>query len=266
MRLKNKNKRRPYTGSLIFTIITLTALSFLCGQCYALRQTWGQIEILRLRRPIPEVLADANTPQTVRQKLLFVEKVRRFIQERMQLDIAQTFQYYTQLDRPELAWNVSASESLALKAKTWWFPIVGDVPYLGYFEYADAKAKADALRKEGWDVSLNTVAAYSTLGWFDDPLLSTQLNYSKWYLAQLLIHECAHANLWFVDDVSFNESFASFVGQQGALQFFKESYGVKAYRARLARLQVQKKRIISTCVIRNACRRSTHQNWASHKS
>ena len=228
-------------GTSLYNNACFIGILILISNCYVLRQSWGQLELIRKRKPIQSVLVDPNTPQAVRQKLLYVEQVRHFIQKRMQLRIDKTFQYYTQLDRDELAWNVSASQKLKFQAKTWWFPIVGRVPYLGYFEYTDAKNKATELRKEGWDVRIGSIAAYSTLGWFDDPLISTQLSYSKWYLANLLIHECAHANLWFQDNVGFNESFASFVGREGALQFYKEHFGIKAYQKQINLFKARKK-------------------------
>lgn len=191
-------------------------------QCYILKQGWGQIGILYNRRPITEILEDPNTDRSVRAKLLFVEEVRRFAKNHMGLKVNKTYTYYTQLERKALAWNVVASEKLSLGAKYWEFPIVGKVPYLGFFDLADAKEKAKELAQEGWDSKVSVVSAYSTLGWFDDPLISTQLNYPNWYLAALLMHECAHATLWFKGDVPFNESFASFVGRQGAITFYKK--------------------------------------------
>ena len=213
-----------------------------CSHCYVLNQAWGQFEILRKRKLITEVLEDPKTPQAARVKLRFVEKVRDFAAKEMGLRINKTYTYYTQLDRPVLAWNVVASEKLSLRAKYWEFPIVGKVPYLGFFDREDAEEESESLRKEGWDTKISIVSAYSTLGWFYDPLLSTQLAYPDWYLASLLIHECAHATLWFKGDVSFNESFASFVGRQGAVFFYKKTGDNKGYQRMLSDLALNRRK------------------------
>ncbi|MEQ9364502.1 MAG: aminopeptidase [Leptospirales bacterium] len=198
----------------------------------------GQLEILWNRRPIPEVIADTATPEEVRAKLEHMQRVRGFALERMGLSVADTFTSYSHLERDAVAWNVSASEELRLKPKTWWFPIVGEVPYLGFFSKTEARKLRAELEQDGWDAIVTPVAAYSTLGWFDDPLVSPQMRYSEWQLAELLIHESSHATLWFPGDVTFNESFASFVGRTGALQYYREEYGASspAYRDHLAYL------------------------------
>ena len=229
-------RQKTFSPGLILCIF------FFCNHCYVLNQAWGQLEILRKRKSIAKILEDPKTARPVRSKLLFVEEVRRFAGKHMHLKINETYTYYTQLERQVLAWNVVASEKLALRAKYWEFPIVGSVPYLGFFDRADAEEKAAELRKEGWDSRVSVVAAYSTLGWFDDPLISTQLNYPDWYLAALLMHECAHATLWFKGDVSFNESFASFVGRQGATLFFKHKGDFKGYQKMLSDLERSRQR------------------------
>ncbi len=230
--------------SMSYLIALLFSFLF-AAHCYVMKQGAGQLEILWMRRSFSKVLADSQTPEAVRRKLMYVEKVRRFAQDKMGLKVHETYQYYSDLRRPALAWNVSASKKLAFQAKTWWFPIAGSLPYLGFFSYEDAKAQARKLEREDWDVRISEVAGYSTLGWFDDPLLSTQLAYSDWYLASLVIHECAHATLWFQDDVSFNESMASFTGITGALQFYEQEYGLEKRRQQEAVLvrRLQKRQL-----------------------
>ncbi|MCB1307966.1 MAG: aminopeptidase [Leptospiraceae bacterium] len=192
---------------------------------YLIRAGYGQMEILWNRRPIAEVLKDDNTPVEIQKRLEHVERVRAFAAERLGLDVRETYTTYTDINREAAAWNVSASRPLAFQPKTWWFPIVGTVPYLGFFDRPRAEAEAESLRQDGWDVIVSDVAAYSTLGWFNDPLLSSQMSYSESYLTSLVIHESAHATIWFPGDVSFNESFASFVEREGARQFDRETFG-----------------------------------------
>ena len=210
--------------------IALIIICFFFSHCYVLQQTWGQWQILYQRRSIQEVIADPTTSPKIRAKLLFVEKVRQFAREELGLNVGEAYNYYTQLERSATAWNVSAAPKLAIKPKTWYFPIVGEIPYLGFFDYKKAQEQAQQLMEEGLDVRIGTVAGYSSLGWFNDPLLSTQLDYPHWSLARLLIHELAHRTLWFSGDVQFNESFASFVGNQGVLQFYHQYYDEVEYK------------------------------------
>ena len=228
-----------------YFFLLLFCFNIISFRCYLFTQAVGQIKILAAREPITKVLEKKDLPQKTRKKLLFVEKVREFSRHHIFLNVKDTYTYFSQLDRNVLAWNVIASEELKLKLKEWDFPIVGTVPYLGFFSLEDAKDKARELEKENWDVRINEVAGYSTLGWFDDPLISTQLSYSDWYIATLIIHECTHATVWFPNDAYFNESFASFVGRQGALEFFRKYYGKKKYFQILYKLErVKKKRKI----------------------
>ncbi len=228
-----RKRRRFWQAAALASFILLTETACLG---YLTRAGCGQLEILWRRRPIPEVIADASTPPGVRTRLEHIQRVRIFALDRMGLRVADTFTSYSHLDREAVAWNVSASEELRLRPKTWWFPIVGEVPYLGFFTKAEAEELRNELDHEGWDAIVTTVAAYSTLGWFDDPLVSPQMQYSEWRLAELLIHESSHATLWFPGDVGFNESFASFVGREGALQYYRELHGVDSeiYRQQIA--------------------------------
>ncbi len=202
---------------------------------YLARAGCGQMEILWKREPIRDVIADPATGTEERAKLLHVERVREFARRELGLRVEDTYTSYSRLDREAIAWNVSASRELALEPKTWWFPIVGRVPYLGFFTKEEAEDLRAELEAEGWDVIVSTVAAYSTLGWFDDPLVSPQLQSSEWWLASLVIHESAHATVWFPGDVRFNESFASFVETEGALQFYRQTFGPDSeeYRSRI---------------------------------
>ena len=231
-----KRRRRGRRLGMLSVLLILTTQTACLG--YLTRAGCGQLEILWNRRPIPAVIADPATPPEVRKKLEHAQHVREFALDRMGLAVAETFTAYSHLDRDAVAWNVSASEKLRLKPKTWWFPIVGTVPYLGFFSKAEAEEQRAALEADGWEAIITTVSAYSTLGWFDDPLVSPQMEYSEWQLAELVIHESSHATLWFPGDVNFNESFASFVGREGALQFYQEQYGTSspAYANQLAYL------------------------------
>lgn len=221
--------------SLFLSLTALLALWYFSASClgYLVRAGYGQLEILWERKPIEEIIQNPNTESAIREKLQHVLTVRDFAGTELGLKASASYTTYSQINRPMAAWNVSAAEELALKPKTWWFPIVGTVPYLGFFRRELAEELGAELRSEGWDVVIRGVPAYSTLGWFDDPLLSSQMKYSRWYLARLVIHESAHAAIWFPGDVNFNESFASFVEQEGSLQFYKKNVDEKTFQRRL---------------------------------
>ncbi len=180
--------------------LLLLCIIFMTNGClgYLARASAGQISLLCNRRPITRVIADPNTDAKTRQALRHVQEVQAFGRDHLSLNIGDSFTQFTKIDRPYVSWNVTAARELALEAYTWWFPIVGRVPYLGYFSKEEAREKADELKaKGGWDVRVRPVTAYSTLGWFNDPLLSSQIRLSEFYLTRLVIHESAHATLWF---------------------------------------------------------------------
>lgn len=208
------------------------------GGClsYLVRAGCGQLEILRARQPISEVLANPQLPQAQRAALEHVLEVQRFAKNALALDPGDSYTLFADIGREAVAWNVSAAPELQLRPHTWWFPIVGTVPYLGFFSKEEARQKAAELQKEGLETSVRSVVAYSTLGWFSDPLLSSQVGLSRYYLTRVVIHESTHATLWFAGDVQFNESFASFVETRGALEYYKQKFGASS-RAYLARVE-----------------------------
>jgi predicted aminopeptidase len=175
----------------------------------------GQMNILRSRQPISELVDDADTPATLRQKLLFILSVRAFAEKNLRLPANDHYLSYVELDRPYVVWNVFAAPEFSLMPKTWCFPIVGCVTYRGYFSEQDAYRFGDSLKQKGFDVYIGGAIAYSTLGWFDDSVLSTFLNLSEAETAALIFHELAHSVLYVSDDTAFNESFATAVEQEG---------------------------------------------------
>jgi predicted aminopeptidase len=206
---------------------------------YAVNAGIGHLSIVWMARPIEEVLNDPKAEETVKIRLRHVLDVRNFAQEKINLKTGESFTRYSAIGREAAAWNVTASEPLQLKARTWYFPVVGSVPYIGFYSKEEAEHFAEGLKKEGYDVLVSDVPAYSTLGWFSDPVLSSQVVYPEWFLTRLVIHESAHSTLWFPDDVSFNESFASFVEIEGSLQYYRDTKGandkfVKKYELMLS--------------------------------
>ena len=188
---------------------------------YLLRAGWEEGKILWRRRPIPELVADASTPPPVRGKLALVLDARRFAADSVGLDVGESFTTYSRLDRDTLVLVVSAAERDELTAKTWWFPIVGRVPYKGYFDFAAALRAGEQLERDGFDTYIRPASAFSTLGYFNDPLLPTTLRQDSLDLANTVIHELTHNTFYARGEAVFNESFANFVGARGAAWFFR---------------------------------------------
>ncbi|MEE4262514.1 MAG: aminopeptidase [Desulfobacteraceae bacterium] len=183
----------------------------------------GQHRILQSRQPISEITADPNSSKILRQRLNFIMEVRAFAEDELQLPVKNNYLTYVDLKRPYVAWNVVAAPEFSMEPKTWCYPFVGCAAYRGYFARADANQYADSLKKQGYDVHVGGVTAYSTLGWFDDPVLSSFIRRSKASSAALLFHELAHQVLYAPDDTTFNESFATFVEQEGLRRWQKAS-------------------------------------------
>ena len=191
-----------------------------CSPEYVIRGGWEQMKILSDRRPIEEVVADPDTDPEVRDKLLLVRDARVFAQRRLGLDPGSSFTSYASLDSDTLVLVVSAAPEFELRWKTWWFPIVGEVPYKGFFDFEEAHAEADELEEQGYDVYLRPSGAFSTLGWLPDPILSTSLREDSLGLVETVIHEITHTTFYPKGQARFNESFANFVGWRGAIEFF----------------------------------------------
>ncbi|MBC9252950.1 aminopeptidase [Pseudomonas alcaligenes] len=179
----------------------------------------GQLALLAAREPVAEVLADPARDPELRRRLALAQQARDFASAALGLPDNRSYRLYTQLDRPYVVWNLFATAELSLAPQTHCFPVAGCVAYRGYYQQGRARGAAALLRVEGMDTYVAGVEAYSTLGWFDDPILSSMLRWDDQRLAATLFHELAHQRLYVADDSAFNESFASFVEQQGLRQW-----------------------------------------------
>lgn len=195
------------------------ALALAVSGCSTLSYLWqaarGQLEVARLARPMDEVAADPATAPEVRDKLAYAARARGFASRELGLPDNASFRRYADIGRPYVVWNVFAAPELSLELVTQCFPIAGCVPYRGFFARADAEAHAATLRARRLDVHVGGVPAYSTLGWFADPLLSTVIRYPRTEIARLVFHELAHQVAYARDDATFNESFATAVEEEG---------------------------------------------------
>ena len=197
----------------------LAAVALALGGCaspaYYLQAVGGQFELWRLARPIEAVHADPAIAAELRARLAAAARIRDFASSALALPDNGSFRRYAALDRPYVVWNVFAAEEFSVKAREWCFPVAGCVGYRGYFSRAGAEAHAASLRAEGFEVHIGGVPAYSTLGWFDDPLISTFIHFPQTELARLIFHELSHQILYASDDTEFNESFAVAVEEEG---------------------------------------------------
>jgi len=197
---------------------------------YLVRAAWEEGKILAHRRPIAELVADSAVDADTRAKLRLVLEARRFAADSVRLRAKESFTQYTRLERDTLVLLLSGAYRDRLKFHTWWFPIVGRVPYKGYFDFGAAGAAARALAAEGYDAYLRPASAFSTLGYFNDPLLSTTLRLDSLELANTVIHELLHNSFYAPGEAVFNESFANFVGSRGAEWFFASRGSAAAAR------------------------------------
>ncbi len=226
-------------GALLIVVVLLAVLTPL-GR-YISRAAFEEGKILARRRSIAGILADSAAGSVAeRRALQLVVDARRFAIDSLHLKAGESFTTYSPLTRDTLVLVLSAARRDTLAPYTWWFPVVGRFPYKGFFDFAQAKRTAQAMQRGGLDTYLRPASAFSTLGWFNDPLLSTTLRLDSLDLANTIIHELTHNTLFLKGQVTFNESFASFVGAHGAMEFFRARGEERAARAVAAEWEDEK--------------------------
>ena len=215
----------------------LLLVSLLCLQtgCYYAQAVSGQLGVLARRQPIAQVLADSDTPEQLANRLRLVQEARSFSVRELGLPDNDSYRSYADLERDYVVWNIFAAPEFSVTAKQWCYPIAGCVSYRGYFKEAAARRAAEKLQQRGYDVFVGGVAAYSTLGRFDDPVLSTMLRWDDVQLVAVLFHELAHQVLYVKDDTGFNEAFASAVEEFGVERFLASRDSGELYASYLER-------------------------------
>ncbi len=218
-------RRLKIIFEIIFLLLVITLLAFDELVIYGLQQGAGQFHILYNAVPTEEILTSELYPDSVKQKVKLINEIKKYAVDSLGLTPSDNYtSFYDQHNKPVL-WVITASEPFELKAKEWWFPVIGSVSYKGFFEKERGIKMKDELVKLNYDVDLGTVSAWSTLGFFNDPILSNMLKREEGELANLIIHELTHGTIYAKSSVDFNENLASFVGETGAIKFLSDKYG-----------------------------------------
>jgi predicted aminopeptidase len=211
-------RRRWLLAAVLAAFVVASASCSTVG--YYAQAVQGHLALLAAAKPIPLWLDDPAAPDDLKRRLQRAQKMRTFASEQLGLPDNRSYTTYADLKRPAAVWNVFAAPELSLQLKTWCYPLFGCAGYRGYFHLASAEELAEELRGQGYEVNVAPVPAYSSLGWFDDPLLNTFINQGEGELARLIFHELAHQVVYVKDDTVFNESFATAVERIGVRRWF----------------------------------------------
>ncbi|MBA3901938.1 MAG: aminopeptidase, partial [Bacteroidetes bacterium] len=212
------------TGFFEFALGAILLFNFsLVG--YGFSQLKGQLAILLNTQPIEEVLADPAFPDSLKTKLILIQEIRAFAVDSIGINPSENYTTFYDQKGKDILWVLTACEPYELKAYEWTFPLLGAVQYKGFFDLEKGKKEEEKILNSGLDGGLGRVGAWSTLGFFKDPVLSNMLAYEDGNLANLIIHELTHGTLFVKGDVEFNENLANFIGDQGAIRFLKQRYG-----------------------------------------
>ena len=217
---------------------------------YGIMQGRGQLNVLWNTRPVEEVLNDPAVPDSLKERLLLVREVRNFAED--SLGIRRTDNYTTLFDQQgkDVLWVVTAVKPYSLEQMEWKFPIVGKVSYKGFFDYERAEREEVALKEAGYDTYVRAVGAWSTLGWFKDPIMSNLLFRGDGELINTIIHELTHGTIFVKDSLDFNENLATFIGHEGALRFMKKKWGKDSERLQAYRNRNEGKHLFSEHMLR----------------
>ena len=217
----------PITVFILSVFLTCAG----CGDgVYIFQSIKGHFGLMSKARPIEQVLAEKEESDEVCEQLEKVLALRKFAVNTLHLPDQGSYQNYADLERPYAVWNVVAAPEFSLDLKEWCFPIIGCVTYRGYFSESEAQSYAESLAQKGYDVDVYGVEAYSTLSWFDDPVLNTFLKGDDLRLAALLFHEMAHQVVYVPDDTTFNESFAKTVEREGLRRWVEETQSLDLWQ------------------------------------
>jgi predicted aminopeptidase len=208
---------------LLLSLALITAVSGCREIGFYSQAIRGQYQIFAHQQAIDKLIADPQTPPKLREHLQLVEQLRAFAKDQLKLPVDGHYRKYVDLHREYVVWNVQAAPQFSLQPRTWWYPMVGSLEYRGYFSEKGAKNYAAHIAKKGDDIYVDGVEAYSTLGWFKDPLLNTFITRREPELAEVIFHELGHQRVFARGDTDFNEAYATTVGQEGARRWLRAS-------------------------------------------
>jgi predicted aminopeptidase len=197
----------------------------------------GQYQLIAAQQSIDKLAANSNTEPRLKKQLQLVLELRGFAEKELKLPVDNHYRKYVDVHRPYVVWNVEAAPEFSMEPKSWWYPLVGRLEYHGYFSERGAQHYAGALRKKGYDVYVGGASAYSTLGWFKDPVLNTFIFDPEPDLAETLFHELGHQRVFARGDTDFNEAFATTVGQEGARRWLRAKGDTNAFESYEAELK-----------------------------
>ena len=217
--------RRVEQHTIGIGVFLLAVISGCSTAPYIARLGFGQAKVLVFSRSNEMVFKDPSISQETKDRIKFVLEVKQYAEERIGLKKTGNYSRYYNVDSQGLLYVISACPKDSLNPYQWNFPIVGRMSYKGFFSLKEAKKEKEKLEEAGFDTCLRKAWAYSTLGWFKDPIFSSMLDQNNAIIAQIVIHELTHTTLFIEDHLDFNEQMATFVGDQGAIDFFSERYG-----------------------------------------
>lgn len=210
---------------IIFLIILF---QFGCSLPYLIKSGYHQSKILYNRVPIDNIIKDPLIATEVKRKLSLAQKAKFFSENTLHLKTTKNYSSYVQLERPYVSYILQVAHRFELKQYKWWFPIIGNVPYKGFPNRIESENESNEFPPHLYDKYIRGVSAYSTLGWFDDPILSSMINYSDHNLINLIIHETVHATIFIKNQSDFNERLATFIANKGTHLFYQSLEGKNA--------------------------------------
>lgn len=227
----------PGCLSLVLLLAALPLLTGCQSAGYYGQAVRGHLQIVQRQQPIAELLRQPQTAEPLKARLRLILEMREFAEQELKLPVNGHYLRYADLGRNYVVWNVTATPEFSMQPKEWWYPVVGRLAYRGYFAEREARSQAAELARQGFDVDVGGVRAYSTLGWFRDPVLNTFIHEPEIELAELLFHELAHQRLFVSGDTDFNEAFAEAVGEEGTRRWLQAKRGTAAVAEYEAHLQ-----------------------------
>ncbi|MGE9744687.1 aminopeptidase [Bdellovibrio bacteriovorus] len=230
---------------LALVLLAVATLNSGCQMGYLMKSGYGQMKLMNSRVPVEEALKDPKLAEDKKKKLLLAQEARIFAETELHLKTTKNYTSYAELGRPYVTYVVSAAPKWELKHHQWSYPFMGKMPYKGFFNEDDAKEEEKSLHQDNLDTYMRGVSAYSTLGWFNDPILSSMLRYDDYDLVNTIIHETVHATLYIKNSADFNERLATFLGNKGAELFYLKKEGADSPTLKLIQSENDDSKVFS---------------------